>query len=80
MRLVADGDDPWIRICDLTIFVFVAADVVDDVLLHVRRPRALPVQRTNDVCLKKNQRIIYSIVYCQFKNLNFFFEQWILKI
>ena len=65
MRLVADGDDSRIRIRDLTIFEFVPTHVVDDVLLHVRRPRTLPVQRTNYVCLKNqsnNQLVIYLYI------------------
>ena len=51
MGLVADGDDSWIGGRDLAIFKLLPADVVDDVLLHVRRPGALPVEWADDVGL-----------------------------
>ena len=58
MRLVADGDHPWVGGRDLTVLELVAADVVDDVLLHVRGSRALAVQRTDDVSLKIEKEIL----------------------
>ncbi len=51
MGLVADGDDSRIRGRDLAIFKLLPADVVDDVLLHVRGPGALPVERADNVGL-----------------------------